>query len=172
MPINKYFKWQRYDSHPELPIDPDVERLGKNEWPPIFHASLMASVFVGGCGGAYARYTIAEVLPTSTGGWPAATLFVNLLGAFALGFLLEGLARLGKDSGLRQTVRLMLGTGFIGAFTTYSTFGLDIHTLILNHHITVALTYLIVTIAGGILLSALGIQVASKHRHARQRVRS
>ena len=172
MLINKYLKWQRYDSHPELPIDPDVERPSNSKWPPIFHAYLMASVFVGGCGGACARYAVAEVLPTATGGWPVATLFVNLLGTFTLGFLLEGLARLGKDKGLRQTVRLMLGTGFVGAFTTYSTFSLDIHTLVVNHHITMALTYLIVTIAGGILLSALGIQVASKHRHAHRRTQS
>ena len=172
MLINKYFKWQSYDSHPELPIDPDVERPGKGKWPPIFHAYLMASVFIGGCGGAYARYSVSEVIPTSTGGWPVATLFVNLLGAFTLGFLLEGLAKLGKDKGVRQTMRLMLGTGFIGAFTTYSTFSLDIHTLVVNHHITMALTYLIVTVAGGILLGALGIQVASKHHHKRRRARS
>lgn len=167
MPIKDLLRRRIVDSHPELPIDPDVERPNRLRWPPRFHGYLLASVFIGGCGGAYTRYVVNGALPASTGGWPVATLFVNLLGAFTLGLLLEGLARIGKDQGVNRAIRLMVGTGFIGAFTTYSTFSLDIHTLLLAHHFTMALTYAIVTVTGGVLLGALGIQAASRH-HARR----
>ena len=172
MPIKGYILRRRdIDSHPELPIDPDLEQPNRWRWPPQFHGYLLASVFIGGCGGAYARYTVAEeLLPASSSSWPIATLFVNLLGAFTLGLLLEALTRIGKDKGLNRTVRLMVGTGFIGAFTTYSTFSLDVHTLLLAHQFTIALTYVAVTVIGGVLLGALGIQVSSRH-HARRMAR-
>ena len=171
MPIKGYILRRRdIDSHPELPIDPDLEQPNRWRWPPQFHGYLLASVFIGGCGGAYARYAVDSALPTTASGWPIATLFVNLLGAFTLGLLLEALTRIGKDKGLTRTVRLMVGTGFIGAFTTYSTFSLDVHTLLLAHQFTIALTYAAFTVIGGVLLGALGVQTASRH-HARRMAR-
>lgn len=78
---------------------------------------MIALVALGGAGGALARAAVAEGLHT-----PWATLAVNLVGALVLGALLEFFTRTGDRPGWR----LLLGTGFCGAFTTYSTFAREV----------------------------------------------
>lgn len=156
------------DTHPELPLDPDVERPGIYKWPPHFTPSLVSLVFLGGCFGTIARYWVVLRLPDTGSGWPVSTLTVNLLGAFLLGLLLEGLARLGTDEGARRAVRLAIGTGFMGGFTTYSTFSVDTDLLLRGHHVSLALWYVGMTIFGGLLLSAAGIRIAAVHHHKRK----
>lgn len=169
MSAKKYIPFVRtrvIDSHPELPIDPDIQNLRRWRWPPHFHPYLMGSVFIGGCGGAITRYLITQALPPTASGWPLSTLCVNLTGSFALGFLLEFLARFGIDKGFRRILRLMIGTGFIGAYTTYSTFALDIHSLYTTSP-AIAASYSAITLAGGIALSGFGIQLAAIHHKRR-----
>lgn len=165
MQKRKYYPKKLFvrDTHPELPLDPDVVQPGVYKWPVHFQMPLQLTVFVGGCMGALARYGLIQIMPTLKDALPVATLFVNLLGAFLLGVLLEALARRGEDKGLRRLVRLGLGTGFIGAFTTYSTFAVEIDLLIGNGKSEVAIFYAAVSVLGGIVLSALGIQIAAKH---------
>lgn len=155
------------DTHPELPIDPDVVQPGTYRWPPHFTPSFALTVFIGGCAGAYARYRVNLQVPTPADTLPVATIAVNLLGAFLLGFLLEGLARLGKDKGARRTMRLGIGTGFIGAFTTYSTFAVEADQLLRHGASITAILYVAISIVGGLLLSAAGIQAAGKHHKRR-----
>lgn len=156
------------DTHPELPIDPDVVQPGIYKWPPHFTPTFVAIVFAGGCIGTYARYWVGRELSTVT--WPTATLVVNLLGAFLLGLLLEGLARLGKDDGNRQVARLAVGVGFMGAFTTYSSFAVETSLLFRGGSQTGALIYIAVTIIGGLVATTAGIQIAAIH-HKRRNVR-
>lgn len=151
------------DTHPELPINPDVIKEGEYKWPPHFQPVLILYVFIGGCFGALARYGVIENLPTLANGWPLATTFVNLLGAFTLGLLLEGLSRIGEDIGTLRATRLVLGTGFIGAFTTYSTFAVDTHSLIATGNLMTALWYVLSTLIGGLILCGVGIQIAAVH---------
>lgn len=150
------------DSHPELPIDPDAVRPGEYRWPPHFRLSFVTAVFVGGCLGTLCRYWISLELPTSANTWPMATFLTNLLGAFLLGFLLEGLTRTGPDTGARRIVRLAVGTGFMGAFTTYSTLAVET-VLLYQHAFPLAAGYIGASAIGGILLSAAGIQIAAAH---------
>lgn len=157
-----------YDSHPDLPIDPDVVQPGRYKWPPHFTPSLLLVVFLGGCAGAYSRYWVSGQLLNPTNGWPTATLFVNLLGAFMLGLLLEGLVRIGDDRGVRRLIRLAIGTGFMGAFTTYSTFASDVYNLVRQDSIVLAVAYGSITIFGGLALSAFGIWTASSHHKRRE----
>lgn len=84
-----------------------------------------ALVAAGGALGGLARYAVATLLP---GAGAVATLVVNVVGAFVLGMLLEALTRSGEHLSTQRTVRLLLGTGFCGAFTTYSTFAHDVVT--------------------------------------------
>ncbi|WP_158055352.1 fluoride efflux transporter CrcB [Halorussus halophilus] len=76
-------------------------------------------VAVGGFAGAISRYGVAVVLP---GGFPWGTLAVNVVGSFVLGVLLYEARLLGL---LSEKTRLVLGTGFLSSFTTYSTFAVQ-----------------------------------------------
>lgn len=84
----------------------------------------IALVFVGGSLGTAARYLLSVVIP-SWQGIPLPTIAVNVVGAFVLGLLLEALVRGGPDEGIRRDLRLLVGTGFLGGFTTYSTFAVE-----------------------------------------------
>ena len=88
-------------------------------------------------------------------------LGINLLGAFCLGLLLSGLARLGPDAGLRRTVRIMVGTGFMGGFTTYSALATDTASLLGDGRIGAGLAYGLGTVVIGGLATWAGIAVAS-----------
>lgn len=151
------------DTHPELPIDPDVVQPGVYRWPPHFTPILLCTVFIGGTMGALARYELITVWPTAINSFPLSTLFVNLLGAFLLGTLLEALSRRGPDAGLLRTVRLLVGTGFMGAFTTYSTFAVEANQLVRHGSLTVALLYVVTSIIGGLMVCAIGIKIAATY---------
>lgn len=79
----------------------------------------LALVGVGGFAGAALRHAVAATLP---GGFPWGTLAVNVLGSFALGVLLYEARLVGA---LSADTRLVLGTGFLSSFTTYSTFAVQ-----------------------------------------------
>jgi len=83
----------------------------------------LALVALGGFVGALARHTVASMLPGTV---PWGTLAVNGLGSFALGVLLY--ERHFVD-GLSAETRLIVGTGFLSSFTTYSTFAAETATL-------------------------------------------
>lgn len=123
----------------------------------------LAQVAVGGFFGAAARDAIEQVLPTRPGAFPIATFTINLAGALLLGALLEGLARAGDDSGRRRDLRLLAGTGFMGAFTTYSTFALETDLLVRSAHLGNALLYAAATVAVGLVAVTVGIVVGAGH---------
>ena len=158
---------QFYDKHIGLPIDPDAAEPGIVGRPIHIHPGLMIIVFIGGSLGTLARYSVTFVLPDGANGWPFATLTVNLIGTFFLGILLQGLFNHGPDQGRRQLLRLGLGTGFLGAFTTYSTFAVETNMLLDHGQTSIALIYILVSLMGGILLSTFGIFVATKHHRKR-----
>ena len=80
----------------------------------------MLLVFVGGAVGALARFAVSHAASGSEEAFPWATFGTNVAGAFALGMLLEVLARNEADVGGRRAIRIGVGTGVLGAFTTYS----------------------------------------------------
>ena len=90
--------------------------------PPHLDLRLVGLVAAGGAVGTTARWALTESLGTSAGGWPTATFVANLLGSFLLGALLEGLLRRGPESRRGRLVRLGVGTGVLGGFTTFSTY--------------------------------------------------
>ncbi|SFR96407.1 camphor resistance protein CrcB [Halomicrobium zhouii] len=85
----------------------------------------VALVAVGGVLGAVARHAVTVSLPSPTISVPSVvlgTLVVNVVGSFALGALLSD-ARL--TTALSAETRLVVGTGFLASFTTYSTFAVE-----------------------------------------------
>lgn len=121
----------------------------------------VAVVAGGGVVGAGAREAVAEAIPTAGHGFPTATLLVNVAGALLLGLLIEALARAGDDSGPRRRLRLVLGTGFLGGFTTYSTFVVETDLLVRSGQSATALVYVAATVAGGLAATTLGIVLAA-----------
>jgi CrcB protein len=99
-------------------------------------------VMAGGALGALARYLVAvavqgQLSGTPYGGLPLATLLVNVTGSFLLAFLVT----LAAQDQLGGFWLLTLGTGFVGAFTTFSTFELEAHSLLRNGSVAYALVY-------------------------------
>jgi len=90
---------------------------------PVARARPVVLVAVGGFAGAVARYGVTAALPAV---FPWGTLAVNVCGSFALGVVLYG-ARLADA--LSAEARLVLATGFLSSFTTYSTFAAETATL-------------------------------------------
>lgn len=153
---------EHHDSHGELPFDPDTA-----DAPLALRFDAVAVVALGGLIGTGCRYAISRVAPTRTGSWPWGTFLANVVGAILLGVLLELLARAGADRGWRQRARLLLGTGFCGALTTYSTLAVEVDLLIRAHDAGLAAAYLAGSVVAGVLATVVGIAVASAHGRRR-----
>ena len=142
-----------------LPHDPDVEvdedSLGR---PLAMHLTptAIALVFVGGSLGVLARAGLDHRFPAGTG-FPATTFAVNVGGALALAVLIETLAVRGPDAGHRRALRLLLGTGVLGGFTTYSALAVQTDTLLRSGQAVTALVYAAGTVAVGLAASITGI---------------
>ncbi|GAB4086901.1 CrcB family protein [Myceligenerans cantabricum] len=137
---------------------------GRRRRPAHRRPALIGLVALGGGLGSAARYGVEALLPAdgATGGWPLATLAVNLLGAFALGLGLEALARLGRETPLRRNVRLAGGTGFLGGFTTYSALALETERLLAGGQAGVAVAYVLVTLALGATCCLAGVVLGDR----------
>lgn len=107
-------------------------------------------VFVGGGSGALLRWLMGGLVAS-----PWGTLLVNLVGCLLMG-LLAGL--LGRSGGQEQ-VRLLLGVGLLGGFTTMSAFALET-VLLWSRAPGTALLYAGLTIAGSLAGLALGLTIA------------
>ena len=90
-----------------------------------FRGLSSAVVLVGGAFGTAVRAALESAFPAQPGGWPWITFAINVSGSFLLGLLLETLSRRGPDAGLRRYLRLGVGTGVMGGYTTYSTFAVE-----------------------------------------------
>ncbi|RJT83120.1 CrcB family protein [Arthrobacter cheniae] len=143
--------------------DRQPDRRSAGDRPVHLRAADLGLVFIGGTGGTLARFGLAEVLPTPEG-LPLGIFLVNIIGAFALGLLLEALARRGPDEGRYRTLRLLLGTGFLGGFTTYSALAVDSALLIDAGRAPEALAYLASSVLVGLAATAAGIAAGSRVR--------
>lgn len=108
--------------------------------------------------GALARYGVGSAVTRwGPAGFPWGTLCVNLIGCFALGYLSEMLFET-PEAAVR--VRLIAGTGFLGAFTTFSTFGVETVRAIEAGAWGVAVANVLANLLAGTALAALGFFVA------------
>jgi CrcB protein len=113
-------------------------------------------VAAGGALGTAARHLVGQAVP-HVRGVPVGVLLINVLGAFLLGLLLERLLRTGPDTGGRLDLRLLLGTGLLGGFTTYSALATDTVALLAAGGAGRALAYALGTLVLGLLASLLGV---------------
>lgn len=120
----------------------------------------VAAVWAGGSVGCALRAAADLRWPVGVGGFPTTILMINVLGAFALGLLLELLALRGKDGGVRRRMRLLLGSGLLGGFTTYSTFAVATVELLRGGMVGTAAAYAAGTVLIGCVMAWLGIALA------------
>ncbi|KGN70185.1 fluoride efflux transporter CrcB [Porphyromonas sp. COT-239 OH1446] len=95
-------------------------------------------------------------------GLPIATLVVNLLGSLLLGCLM---GILGRIEGPSEALRLTLGIGLCGGFTTFSTLSWEVVSLFTSGSWQLALLYLLITLLGGLLLCLMGYLFCSLTLH-------
>lgn len=120
----------------------------------IFEQHRVVAVFVGGMLGALLRAGLLELWPVRAGEWPWATFAANIAGCLVLGY---ALAHLHVNGGSQRRVAL-IGTGFCGGLTTFSTFQLEIYELIDGGDGALAAGYA----AASILLGFAAVSVARR----------
>jgi fluoride exporter len=104
-------------------------------------------VMTGGALGAGARFALGNAVAARWGTvFPWSTLTVNIIGCLAMGMLAAWLAR----SGTGETIRLLLGIGLLGGFTTFSAFSLDWWTLMERGAVGAAMGYAAASLVAGL----------------------
>ncbi len=114
-------------------------------------------VMAGGAVGSGLRHLFGHAALSLLGpGYPWGTLGVNLIGGLAMGLLVGVLARAGGG----EAWRLLLGVGVLGGFTTFSSFSLDMVTMIERGEAASALGYVAASVAGAAVALFAGLTIA------------
>ncbi|MGI8811030.1 MAG: fluoride efflux transporter CrcB [Pyrinomonadaceae bacterium] len=118
------------------------------------------SVAFGGAAGAVARYLI-NISPVASlfGKFPFATFLINVSGSFLIGLLF---ILLNDKLDFGENVRIALIVGFLGAFTTFSTFEIELLGLMKERLFITAIAYMLFSVTVGLVAVAAGIQVGRK----------
>lgn len=122
-------------------------------WVVLRRLDVVLAVLLGGCAGGAARFATVRAWPTGSSGFPWATLVVNLSGAALLG----GLVVLTGTAWRSRYARPLLGTGFCGAFTTFSSVVVDVDRLLARGEAGTAIGYLAASFLGGLVTAIAGI---------------
>lgn len=122
-------------------------------------------VFFGGGLGAMARYGLSLALPRGPGGFPYATLCVNILGSFLIGLLLaqamsQATSQATSQMLARPEARLFLAVGLLGGFTTFSALSFEVIQLFQARAVTQAVAYVLMSIVLGLGACWLGMKAA------------
>ncbi len=115
-------------------------------------------VAVGGAVGCCARYAVTQLIQQVYGrSFPLATLIINVLGCFLMGFLFfETLERISMS----PTLRTAILTGGLGGFTTFSTFAMESILLIEGGEIGYMAAYLLLSVFLGLAAALVGAYIA------------
>ncbi len=95
-------------------------------------------VMAGGGVGAVLRFQLGRLVTVGASGWPWGTFAANVVGGLAMGMLAAWLARVGA---VGENIRLLLGVGLLGGFTTFSAFSLDMMVMIERGAVGMAFAY-------------------------------
>lgn len=115
-------------------------------------------VFIGGFFGSISRYLVVNTNQPLSSGFPVQTFFINCIGSFFLGAFLPF-----ANKRLKPEYSLLIGTGFTGAFTTFSTFSLESVKLMNEKQFFVSFLYIFFSIVIGISLSFSGYKLSVEY---------
>lgn len=125
----------------------------------MVHLRRFAVIAVGGILGSWMRWRLSVWFPVASGTFPTTTLAINLLGSLVIGVVLV----LFLD---RQPPKLLahsfLGTGVLGAFTTFSTFTVESAELLRQSQPLTALVYVVVSVVGGLLVALTSMRLTRR----------
>ena len=110
-------------------------------------------VFIGGGLGAVSRFLVTTALAGKLGNFPVGTLAANFLGSLLMGLVVGLLA------GRFEPIRLFVAVGFLGGFTTFSSFSAETFALIQNGQIFSAAANVIVSVVAGLLACGVGLKM-------------
>jgi fluoride exporter len=123
-------------------------------------ATKIIFVGVGGALGAVARYLInLSPLANAGGKFPLPTFIINVTGSFLVGFLFVMFTERFEVS---ENVRLALAVGFLGAFTTFSAFELEIFVLMRDRQVLTAFAYLALSVLTGFVGVLAGVALGRR----------
>jgi CrcB protein len=118
---------------------------------------VIIAMAIGGSLGALARYEVTQLIAVPPHGFPWATFWTNMSGAFVLGFFVTFLLeRLPPTRYLRP----FFAVGFLGAYTTFSTLAAETVVLIKDGYVALGIGYTVVSVGVGLALAYLGIALA------------
>ncbi|MCR5978566.1 fluoride efflux transporter CrcB [Gordonia jinghuaiqii] len=115
-------------------------------------------VFVGGGAGTFIRYLAENLNPAQTDEFPWGTMLANVTGALGLG-LLTGYLMVAKAP---PFVQPLVATGFFGAFTTFSTFAVEVAQRLRDSLIELALLYAAATLVLGLTAAFIGYHLGRR----------
>ena len=119
-----------------------------------------AVVAIGGALGAVSRYGVAVLVARLwTGEFPLATFLINVSGSFILGFFATFAA---EKSTLDPLWRLLVATGFVGAYTTFSTFEYETQALAETGATMIAAANIVASVIAGFAAVQLGVVLARR----------
>ncbi len=154
-----------------VPIDPDLapsdpagpsrehRRASRpaRRWTGRTQPDVLAAIAAGGALGAPARFEVAQLIHVANNTFPWATFWTNISGSFALGFLLVLVIERFPPS---RYLRPFFATGFLGAFTTFSTFAVEADLLINDGHAAIGIAYAVGSLVAGFAAVWAGILLA------------
>ncbi len=121
----------------------------------------LQAIFIGGAAGALLRVWLGQTFSSGPPSWPWLTFAINITGSFLLAYLAT---RLQERLPLSTYRRPLLGTGFCGAYTTFSTMQVEAIKLIEDHHAGTAVAYLAASVTAGYLATWLASALVRRTR--------
>jgi CrcB protein len=121
----------------------------------------LLAIFVGGAAGAVLRVELTEAFPSADGHWPWIVFVINVTGAFILGYTVT---RLQERLPLSSYRRPLIGTGFCGAYTTFSTMQLEVLKMIDHRRYGLAAGYVAASVVAGLLAVVLATAMVRRVR--------
>lgn len=115
-------------------------------------------VAIGGATGAVLRYHAGRAIDHIAGpsaGFPWATMTINVLGSLLMGVLMGWMAK--NSDGNNEMIRLLIGVGLLGGFTTFSTFSAEMVTLLHRGNFLLGFTYGSVSMIAGMAALLIGL---------------